>query len=39
MEMVTRMGAGNDRSKVVLRVRVMISYLSRTKERESKAMA
>lgn len=37
--MVTRMGAGKDHRKMVLRVRVMISYLSKPKERESKAMA
>lgn len=38
-EMVTGMGAGKDHRKMVLRVRVMISYLSSPKERESKAMA
>lgn len=39
MEMVTSMGAGKDDRKMVLRVRVMRSYLPGQTGRESKAMA
>lgn len=39
MEMVTSMAAGKDHRKTVLRVRVMVSYLSVPKGRESKPMA
>lgn len=39
MAMVTSMGAGKDHRKIASRVRVMLSYLSGPKGRESKAMA
>lgn len=39
MEMVTSMGAGKGHRKMLSRVRVMLSYLSGPKGRESKAMA